>query len=102
MGRAGPWGSATMGRARHRALPAPRGDGGLGRVRWAHPGAGTLLPCWLVPSRLTAAGKDAPASRQGDAALPALPQSPTVFGEAPARLGSLVRAGERLWRPLGP
>lgn len=87
-GRAGLWGCAVVGCARYRALPAPRGDGdGLGRVWWAHPAAGTLLPCWLVPSRVTARGKDAPASCQGGATLPALPR-PLLFR------GSLGTRGE--------
>lgn len=73
------WDALGTGLCRRRVLPAPRGDGGSGRVRWAHPGAGTSLPCWLVPSRLTAGGKDAPAPCQGDAALPALPRPPHSF-----------------------
>lgn len=43
------WDALGTGLCRRRVLPAPRGDGGSGRVRWAHPGAGTLLPCWLRP-----------------------------------------------------
>lgn len=88
---------ADAGFCRHHAVTVVReGFGGLILV------LGRCSLAGFVPSRLTAGGKDAPASCQGDAALPALPRPPTVFGEAPARVGSLVRAGERLWHPLGP
>ena len=92
-------GFAGTGLCRHWALPAPRGNGS-GRVRWAHPGAGTLLPCWLVPSQVTARGKDAPASCQGDAALPALPQ-PLRFCGSPGTRGEPGAGGRAALASFG-